>query len=108
PRRAQHELAHELALAEVLGADDADLADLRDAALLDVEVDGDAVALERGHRRVHPHGVVALAEILALQLLLGAIELAAVEDAALGYADLAQAGEDLVLLERAHADRKSV
>ena len=93
---------------EGLGADDVDLADLGDVALFHRKVDADAIALERRHGGGDGGGVLAARQVLALELLLGALEQRTVEDARLGEADLAQAGLERVLVEFLHADEGDV
>src|SRR6266545_700526 len=89
-RRRERHLVEQLLLAERLGTDDVDARDLRGFAFVDVEVDRDAVALLRRDRRRHLRRVLAARDVLALHLLLGALERGAVEDARLGEADVLQ------------------
>ena len=84
-------------------ADDVDPGDLCDLALVDAEIDRDAVALERGHGGRHLDAVEAAGQVLALELLLGLVEQRAVENTPLLESDVAQALLDLVLFEFLHS-----
>jgi hypothetical protein len=72
------------------GADDADLADARRVALGHREGDVDAVALERRDGGHHLGAVQAARQVLALDLLLGAVDQRAVEGQALADAGVLQ------------------
>ena len=98
-RRGELDRAQQLLLGEVLGADDVDVGDLGDLALLDVEAQRHAVALERRDRGLHHRAVVAAAGVLALQLLFGAVEQRLVVDLRLRDARLLQAVLEVVLGE---------
>ena len=105
---AQLEQAAQCALLEGLIADDADLADACRLALGDREREVDAVALDRRHRRHHLGGIETAREVLALELLLGAVGQRLVERQAFADADFAQRLQDRVLLELLHADEVDV
>ena len=83
-------------------------------ALHDGEVERHAVALLRRHGRLHARGVLAARDVLALELLLRALQRRAVEDARLGDADLPQrlldrlGVEFLVADERQRADGRAL
>ena len=83
-------------------------------ALHDGEVERHAVALLRRHGGLHARGVLAAGDVLALELLLRAIQRRAVEDARLGDADLPQrlldrlGVEFLVADERQRADGRAL
>ena len=89
----QRGLRHEL------GADDAHIADARGVALGHREGDVDAVALQRRHGRHDLGAIQAAAEVLALDLLLGAIDRRAVERQAVTDAGVPQALRERVLVE---------
>ena len=99
PGVRQREQVEQIALAEHFVADDVDLADLGHLAFGDVEVDRHAVALERSDRGGDLHRVLAARQILGLELLLGLLQQAAVEDAALSQPDLLERVAQLVLVE---------
>src|SRR5690606_19000666 len=63
------------------------------------ERDADAIALERRNRRRDLYAVLAAREVLALELLLGALEHGAIEDARLGQALVAQRLAQRVAIE---------
>ena len=97
--RGQLHLVEKVVLLEGLRSHDPDLADLGHAALVDLEVDADAVALERGDGGGDRGGVLAARQVLALELLLRAFEQRTIEDARLGEADLAQPLLERILVE---------
>ncbi len=92
-------VAQQLALGEVLRADNVDVGDLGDGAFLDVEAQRHAVPLQRRDRGLDHRAVVALARVLALDLLLGAVEQRLVVDLGLGDAGLLQAVLQIILGE---------
>src|SRR5262249_1414137 len=101
---SQRELVEQVALAEYFIADDIDLMDLGHLAFGDVEVDGDAVPLQRRNGGRNFHRVHAARQVLGLELLLGFFQQAAVEDAALREADMLECFAQLVLVELLLAD----
>jgi hypothetical protein len=80
--------AQQGALGEHLGAEDADLVDLGRVALGDVEADVDAVALDGGDGGGDLGAVETAGQVLALELLLGAIGQGLVEGLAFADADV--------------------
>ena len=70
----------------------------------DREGDVDAVALLRRHRRHDLGAVEAARQVLALELLLGAVERAPVEEQAFGEAEVLQRLDQRVLVELLDAD----
>src|SRR5690606_610867 len=97
--RGQPHLVEQLLLAVCPASDEADRRDARVRALLDRERDADAIALERRNRRRDLYAVLAAREVLALELLLGALEHGAIEDARLGQALVAQRLAQRVAIE---------
>jgi hypothetical protein len=93
---------------EGLVAGDPDLADLRRIALGDREGDVDAIALLRRHRGHDLGAVQASRQVLALELLLGAVGERLVERQALADAEVLQRLDEGVLLELLHADEVDV
>jgi len=79
---AQNEQVQKVLIAECLVAHDVDLRDLGNLALVDREIDRDAVAFQRRYRGGDRDAVLALGKILALDFLLGLVELRAVENPA--------------------------
>jgi hypothetical protein len=82
------ELAAQRALGKDLVAGDADLVDLGDVALDHAEGHCDPVAIDRRDGGDHLRAVVALAQILPLEFLLGAVGQRAVEGLPLADADV--------------------
>jgi hypothetical protein len=97
--RIEVEQALERGFAEGLVADNVDFLDLRGLALGDGEGQVHAVALDRRDGGDHLRTVQALVDVLALQLLLGAVRQGLVVRSALGQADLAQRFLQRVLVE---------
>jgi len=72
-------------------AEDFDFLDLGNLAFADLQVDGDAIAVQLGHVRDHRDVVLAAVVVLADQLLLYVVQCQPVEGLALGEADFLQA-----------------
>ena len=104
-RHAELHLVEQLVGIEEAVAREADRGDRRGTAFVDVDRDAHAIAFERRGDRLDLHAVIAAGEVLAAQLLVGAVKRRLVEDAALGHADVAQAGLDSVLVEGLDAVR---
>eukprot|EP01022_Parablepharisma_sp_SALTPOND_P013892 TRINITY_DN1866_c0_g2_i1.p1 TRINITY_DN1866_c0_g2~~TRINITY_DN1866_c0_g2_i1.p1 ORF type:complete len:1951 (-),score=559.27 TRINITY_DN1866_c0_g2_i1:2287-8139(-) len=98
-RRGQLDLVAQGAVGEHLVAHEVDLLDARDVTFIHREGNGHTVALDRRHRGGYLGAIQAAREILALQLLLGTINLGAVEDARFGHADFLQGLAQLFLVE---------
>src|SRR5690606_23425365 len=108
-RRGEPHLVEQALGGERLVADEPDRGDSCRIAFLDRQRDADAVAFERSDRRRNADRVLAARQVLALDLLLGALEDRTVEDARLGQPLLAQHALERVgveLLGAADVDRR--
>ncbi len=103
-RSSQLNYAEQFLLGKCPVPHDVDSLDLRNVALVDVEIDRDPVAVERRDGRGDLHAIETSGQILAFELLLGLVEQGAVEDAAVLESDVAQPLLDLVLFEFLHPD----
>ena len=103
-RRRELHLLDQRALGKRLGADDVDIGDLRDIALLHGEVHRDAIAFLRRHRSRDLHRVITAIDVLALEFLFRPIERRAVENTRLDDADILQRLAQRVLVEFLGAD----
>jgi hypothetical protein len=102
--RRQLHLGAKLLLRERLVADDVDARDAGGVAFHDVEVDGDAIAFLRCHRRLHGCRVFAARNVLALQFLFRALQRRPVEDERFADANVLQRLLDRVAVEFLVAD----
>ena len=102
--RGELEQIYQVVGVEHPGADDLDLLDARDISLVDAEGDANAISFERRHRGGDGGGIFAAGQVLALDLLLGAVEERAVEGAGFSQFDFAQAFHERLGVELLDAD----
>ena len=87
------------------GTDQIDLADHRRIALVDGEIDGHAITLQRRHRRRHRHRVFAAGQVLPLELLFGALQHAPVKGTRYRKAGFPEPLENLVFVKLLESDK---